>query len=454
MVCSNNTQLVDSIQNFKICSINVNGLSEARKRRLVFTALRKHKKSIFLLQETHCRLGNGRLWGSQWGKHLFVSETSASAGGVAVLFSQDLDCSIKKVTSSIFQRFLVVHFTIAGESYTVASVYMPTADKERAQLEVLEELNSVLDEEDGDIIFLGGDFNVAMHDSLDRSGYVAPQIPNKSFRTRLSDFLEHLDLQDVWRIQHPTMQSYTWSRSEKLARLDYIFASASFPGIIKASQPSPCSYSDHSLVSLTLRPSTQPRGKGFWKLRTNLLNRDDFCEEISNLIQKSKEDSTDLEPDLRWEFIKLQIRERSIKFSKKVQEEYSQMERELETRLLALGDILDQSKEIREEFQSIKRELLQIQLLRAREAMVRARTKWVGEGECPTKYFLNLEKQQFAAKTMMSIRDREGTLLTNPDDILNFEKSHFTAQYSRDPANAKAREDGGDEIFSPHLQPL
>lgn len=286
--------------------------------------------------------------------------------------------------------------------------------------------------------------------SLDRSGYSSPAIPNKNFRENLTDFLDFFDLQDIWRFQNPTTRDFSWSRGEKLARLDYIFAPSSFPGQIRASHPKPCSYSDHNIVALTIRPCIQPRGKGFWKLKVSLLNREDFCEEINNVIETSINDSLDIAPDFRWEYIKLKVREASIKFTRKIGEETSRLESELEARLRTLRKDLDQSNEPREEFHGIKRELFQIQLIRARESTVRARTKWVGEGERPSKYYLNLEKKHFTAKTMTSVLNREGKMLTDPEEILAFEKDHFTLQYVASQANCTAQEKGEDEPF---LQP-
>lgn len=80
----------DTNSNFHIFSINVNGLNDIRKRRLVLNSLRKLKNSIILLQETHCRPGNGRLWKSQWGSPLFLTETSGNSGGVATLSVETL----------------------------------------------------------------------------------------------------------------------------------------------------------------------------------------------------------------------------------------------------------------------------------------------------------------------------------------------------------------------------
>lgn len=105
------------------------------------------------------------------------------------------------------------------------------------------------------------------------------------------------------------------------------------------------------------------------------------------------------------------------------------------------------SSEAREEFHDVKRELYQIQLIRAREGMVRARARWVGEGEHPTKYFLNLEKKRFTAKTMTTVLDEKGDILSDPNDILAFEKRFFTSQHAPNYSNREAQSRGEDELF-------
>lgn len=439
-------------QSFKVFTLNVNGLNDVRKRRLVFGSLRKFKRSIFLLQETHCRPGNARLWKSQWGSPLFLTEESGSVGGVATLFSRDLDPSFSEIITSTHHRFILTCFSLNGEEYRVANLYMPTSDKEKNQLEILEELDAQLDISDGAHIFLGGDFNVALHEDLDREGYAHPYIPNRSFRSELKLLLEKLDLGDLWRIQHPTTKEFTWSRSDKMARLDYIFAPINFPGFIKTTQPRTYAFSDHRMVGITVRPCEKPKGRGFWKLKGYLLDRQDFCQQVAESIVKGEEESQDLSPDTKWEYLKLCIRECAISFTKKLNQEQNRLEAELETHLLELEKGIHDSKGVCEEYYATKRELYQIQLLKARESMMRSRVKWAGEGERPTKYFLNLERKNFDAKTLSVVFDNEGHLLTEAAEILKFELTFFTEQYAVNPDNWEAQELGGSADFLPHKE--
>lgn len=345
---------------FKIVSLNVNGLNDTRKQRLVFKSLKKHKQTLFLLQETHCRPGNGRLWKSQWGSTLFLTETSGNAGGVATLFSADLDPLCTRVTTSSHNRFIITDFVLGGEKYRVVNIYMPTADKEILQIEVLEELALCLKDDEGEILIVAGDFNVALNAQLDRVGYTQDEITNRNFRGSLLDFLHHFDLQDIWRIQNSKKSDFTWSRGGKFARLDYMFPPEAFPGKIKALQPVTYPFSDHRMIGIKLRPVTSPRGRGFWKLQASLLDRNDLCEEILRAIREGEKDSEGLQPDVRWDYIKLCIRDSYIKFLKKLREEAGAMERELEARILELENGLLSSSDFQEEYHLLKRELYQV----------------------------------------------------------------------------------------------
>lgn len=91
----------------------------------------------------------------------------------------------KKVIYSPLDRYIICRFDIQNISYSVVSVYMPTSDNERLQLEIINELAEVLEGVMDSNIILAGDFNVVMNENLDRTGYKTGQdkIPNTRFTT-------------------------------------------------------------------------------------------------------------------------------------------------------------------------------------------------------------------------------------------------------------------------------
>lgn len=178
-----------------------------------------------------------------------------------------------------------------------------------------------------------------------------------------------------------------------------------------------------------------PRGKGFWKLQTSLLDNEDFRNEIRKYLTDRIAESHLLPPDTRWDFVKLGIQEFSIQFYNRVQQESRNLQRDLEKRMSSLQEEMIDSPDSAEEYQAVKRELLQIELLASRRSMLRSRTKWLGQGERPTSYFLNLEKKNYNDKTISSIYNEAGNLLTKQEDILRYEKEHYQRQHSPLPAS-------------------
>lgn len=153
-------------------------------------------------------------------------------------------------------------------------------------------------------------------------------VPQGSIISPLQQLLEKLDAGDIWRIQNPNVRDFTWSRTGKLARLDYLFTPQSFLGHIRAYHLATFAISNHRMVTIVVRPCVRPRGPGFWKFKASLLHRQDFCDKIGEAIERAERDSKDLPLDVRWEFLKLKIRETSISFAKQLREEQSGMEAE------------------------------------------------------------------------------------------------------------------------------
>jgi len=111
---------------------------------------------------------------------------------------------------------------------------------------------------------------------------------------------------------------------------------------------------------------------------------------------------------LLWELIKMELRSKTIKYSKQKRREIKDIEITLQTRLQDLdnkicnSNILD--KEILDNYETAKEELKRIHELRGHEAMFRSKMKWIEQGEKPTKYFFNLEKSHYAKKTHSRVK--------------------------------------------------
>ena len=207
--------------------------------------------------------------------------------------------------------------------FVLINIY--NANTESEQLETLSDLVSIIDKVK-DIqsknIVLGGDFNVIFDISLESLGG-NPCLKKKSI-AKLIQIKEKFDLCDIWRIRNPKIKRFTF-RQQHISgfiqrRLDYFFLSNLLQESVNKTDILAAFSTDHSplLFSLKLR-TDENRGKGLWKFNNSLSMNSDFQTKMkfhikSTLETLEIEGITDLQ--VRWEFLKYEIRKFSIEFSK------------------------------------------------------------------------------------------------------------------------------------------
>ena len=76
-------------ETLKLVSLNVSGITNFRKRRIIFTWCRKRKADVMFLQETHSKKDTEMYWKNEWG-----TETVMSHGG-SLIHAELRSCSQK-----------------------------------------------------------------------------------------------------------------------------------------------------------------------------------------------------------------------------------------------------------------------------------------------------------------------------------------------------------------------
>ena len=175
------------------------------------------------------------------------------------------------------------------------------------------------------------------------------------------------------------------------------------------------------------------RGKGYWKLNSSVLDEKPYDLCISNLIEETVHEYQNiLSPTQLWEFLKKRIKEESIlyciKRSKCKQSVIKNLERDMDELDEKLG-VNNNDISLIEKRKNIKQQLDAKYTENARGAQIRARAKWVEEGERSSKYFLNLEKKQQSMNVIDSITYNNETYTTD-NSILNACKSFYEVLYS------------------------
>ena len=80
-----------------------------------------------------------------------------------------------------------------------------------------------------------------------------------------------------------------------------------------------------------------------------------------------------------------------------------------------------------------KNELLNFRKEKLKGHYIRARAKWIEDGEKPTKYFCNMESRNYYSKLISKIVLNDGRIVTDQKEILTETKCFYQNLYSAPP---------------------
>ena len=135
-----------------------------------------------------------------------------------------------------------------------------------------------------------------------------------------------------------------------------------------------------------------------------------------------------------WDYLKCAIRGFSISYSAykaKQNKQNKQKESHLKAQLTELEHTISETPtpDTIDKYHNIKSELEALYVERARGSMIRSRVQYINENEKATKYFLNLEKQNYNKKCIKMLITEKGDV-TDEKEILNEQKKFYENLYS------------------------
>lgn len=293
----------------KISSLNVNGIANPIKRKVIFGNIRSQKANIHLLQETHSSPETGFLWAREWGGQIFYSHGSSSSKGVAIMLNRDSEYKIGSVVRDTEGRFIGMDLHTDYQIFSVCSIYAPTQDKPKKQVEFLGEVQALLLQLSGSNIILGGDLNCILDVQKDKNtpGLGHPQ--GEQGRAALKSLMDEWGLVDIWRIRHAQERGYTFRRGQYSSRLDLFLVSQQLADNTDHAGIDLVPSSDHAMVNLQLTFSCEPtRGPGFWKFQPELLTNPLFVAGMTEFLEEWEPPQEITSPTSLWEWLKHEIK--------------------------------------------------------------------------------------------------------------------------------------------------
>ena len=420
---------------------NVQGLRNEKKRKAIIRLLQKEKLNVIALQECYLDTQAINIVSKEWKGEIHFSESQGRSKGLITLFDIKTE-GVKITKKETNERFIISEIEIGEEHFLVINVYAPCEDREKRQF--LIELTRAIQRYNvtPSHLVCMGDFNMVVSNDQD---IVSGNSHNRVTIEQFNEWITELNLYDTWREKHPNVLQYTWCRKHIARRLDYIFVGDIINNRIKESSILNLGFSDHKLVKCKCMLKPRPRHDTTYKLNTNLLNDEKYTLMMKEFIQKFKENTTnELNPHMKWELLKAEIKSASRQYGiyKQTNKKNESLLKRQELEKIDEECILNPSDtSLQNRKCKLQTELEILELEKARGAQIRAKIKWIEQGEKGTKFFLNLERKRQQQNSIISLVNENGENLTNENDIMHEIKKYYETLYT---------ENDQHDIFTEH----
>ena len=429
-------QLHNSLSKFDVFSLNVRGIRDLIKRRSIFSFLKDQKACIYFLQETYSELNDENVWKKEWGGELFFSHGTKHSKGVCILINPTAQIQVNYSYSDNSGRIVLITISLNGHNLTLCNIYAP--NNQANQLQFMQELNNcIIDKTELTSLIVGGDWNCTLS-KKDKIGG-APWRPT-IYSNLIAATMEMFDLVDIQRVRHPKLQKFTYeSKSLKVkSRIDFFLVAKNLTLSVKNTQIFPAIAPDHDAIFISLSlPNQCPRGPGFWKFNNTLLNDEQYVNRVRDTCAQARNYYGHLtDKRLFWEMIKMEIRSATISYSKSKSKRIRNREQDILWKL----DLLDSTicnnfsspdiDDTLQEYENLKLELKSIYEEKGKQAMFRAKCRWVENGERPTEFFFNHEKRNYNKKTIRELRLQDESTTYNENEILDQIETFYKKLYT------------------------
>lgn len=415
----------------RIISINTRGLRNRFKRNAMFTLFKQQRFDIICLQETHVTEKEVALWEKQWGGQLFYSSGSQLSKGEIILISKHFKGKVTQEQSR--SRVLIISCETENLAFTVANIYAPNVSSEKIRF--FKSLQTLLKEFESRELLVMGDFNTTIDSNFDN---ISGNPHAEKERDSLKETLKKLNLTDIWRALNEERKEFTWCRYNPFIarRIDYCFLSEDIVSRCVSCNILTVPHTDHRGVVTELCNTDFIRGPGYWRFNNSYLKDKQFVEKMNKLLSNLVAESGELfeSSQSQWDWCKLKIKDFCIEYGKYKARKRTNEMLDFQSKLQKFEEQLvkdNNNEEIQKEIINLKTKIEVISMEKARGAQVRARAKWIQEGEKNTKYFLGLEKQRANSNLMTHVKNDNGVIINSQMDVLNEQVKFYSTLYQK-----------------------
>ena len=165
------------------------------------------------------------------------------------------------------------------------------------------------------------------------------------------------------------------------SRLDYFLLAKHLTQHVHNVETKTAITPDQKAIKLTFKLSQVTRGPGLWKFNNSLLKDKNYLILITESYPIiSEKYATIVDKRLRWELIKMEIRNITISFAARKAKEFRKQESDLQKRLDEIGKSISNSCDIEDklkEFDKLKNEFNRLYEIKGKGAIFCSKVRWV-----------------------------------------------------------------------------
>uniref|UniRef100_A0A3Q1CLT5 Reverse transcriptase domain-containing protein n=1 Tax=Amphiprion ocellaris TaxID=80972 RepID=A0A3Q1CLT5_AMPOC len=391
----------------------------------------KLKADILLLQETHLLQSEEKCLSDSNYSIIFSSCYNSRQRGVSILVHKRIPFTLNSTVTDSEGRYIIIQATIFNKLYSIVNLYAPNNEDPAFFHTVFSHL---ADLSANSITIIGGDFNIVLNPSVDRSNSPIHVKQSQSVKV-IHDYMKDFGLDDVWRLKNPTKRDYTFFSPvhKTFSRIDFFLLNNSIAHKV-TTKIHPIIISDHAPISLSLQTDSIPKPPQTWRLNISLLKDPEFDRVIrsewADFLKNN--DSNDLSPSLLWETGKAVIRGKIISYSSYKKKKDLQTEKEIEEKIKQLTEnyAINPSDQLWSELQNAKLNLDNILSKKTEFLLQQLRYNDFEHNNKSGKFLANQLQRNKEKSFITAIQDPSGKYTQSPQEINQTFYNYYQSLYS------------------------
>ena len=341
-----------------------------------------------------------------------------------MLVGRSLDADVDVVFAGDGGRLVVADVAVKSFKFRLVAVYASNIAAER--IFFFRRLAPFLD--DTKQLVLMGDWNAILDPKIDKVGRGANRLGR--CESSLVGFMTRHGLVDIFRLDHPGREMWTWLDRPPSAKVgsyfDRVLVRRADIDFVSCPTFHLIAWTDHKLIRVSQRLANRPSLAGYWKFNTSLVEIRDFRDQLESRIKRALVGA--VTGNRWWVSLKYSIWDLATKYGRQLNLDRTAEAKSIDDRLSRAvaggGDSLG--------VEIARRDLERESSERYKGSVVRSRLKRVlNEAVKSNATAREEEMRRFPDRYIASVKTPDGRLLRSSREIRDAFRAHFRDRFAR-----------------------